>query len=237
MSVVDEHVRIAPCQSELCYLDEQALVLRKELMEGRIDQADDHRESLHRPEDADEILLLQATEFLQRAQISPGEIPKHRFQEGDAFRKGVPLLVLRGLDFGLECPHLAGDPSIVRRGEDHLMDDIEPVRLHEHVLRPVQADPLRAELPGALRIPRIIRIGPHLEAPFFVRPPKERLQVRLLREVRINRRDSAFEHLPRATVDGYEIPATDDLLADAEPAPAAIDGEAPPPRRSAAPDT
>src|SRR5438132_12008322 len=111
MSVVDEHVRVAPCQSELCHLDEQALVLRKELMEGRIDQADDHRESLHRPEDADEILLLQATEFLQRTQISPAEIPKHRFQEGDAFPKGVTLLVLRDLHFGLACQQLAVDPT------------------------------------------------------------------------------------------------------------------------------
>src|SRR5437660_958636 len=64
MSAVDEHLRIAPCQSELCHLDEQALVLWKELMERRIDQADDHGKSLHGPEDADEILLLEATEFL-----------------------------------------------------------------------------------------------------------------------------------------------------------------------------
>src|SRR5439155_10817645 len=84
---------------------------------------------------------------------------------------------------------------------------------------------------------RIIRIGPHLEAPFFVRPPKERLQVRLLREVRINRRDSAFEHLPRAAVDGDEIPAMDDLLADAELGRVVIDGDGLAPRHAWDPET
>ena len=48
-------------------------------MEGRIDQTDDHWESLHRFQDAEEVLLLQPTELFQGTKIAAGEISEHRF--------------------------------------------------------------------------------------------------------------------------------------------------------------
>ena len=87
-----------------------------------------------------------------------GEVP-HRLEDAREVR---PLdgeeLVERGL------------PLPVRGGEDHPLDDREPVLLEEHVLRAAEADPLRPERPRPDRVTRVVRVRPHLEPAQFVGP-------------------------------------------------------------------
>ncbi len=51
---------------ELGVLLEDLVVLRQKLVERRIEQADGHREALHRREDPDEILALEGQELVHR---------------------------------------------------------------------------------------------------------------------------------------------------------------------------
>ena len=84
------------------------------------------------------------------------------------------------------------------------------------MLGPIEADPLGAELPGALRVPRVVRVRPDLEPSLRVRPLEERLQVRLLAKIRIQRGDVAFVHLAAPAIDRDEVASVDHLDADPE---------------------
>ena len=106
--------------------------------------------------------------------------------------------------------------SVLRRGENHLMDDGEPVRLHEHVLRPVESDSLGAELAGARGISRIVGVGPHLEGPNFIGPREEILEIDFPIKVRLERPDGSGEDLSRTPVDGEALAPSDRLVADPE---------------------
>ena len=62
-------------------------------------------------------------------------------------------------------------------GEDHLADDGEPLLGHEHVLRPAEADALRAELAGAGGVLRRVGVRPHLQPADVVGPAEHGLEV------------------------------------------------------------
>ncbi len=92
--------------------------------------------------------------------------------------------------------------SLVAR-EDHLLDDGQPVRRHEHVLRPAEADPLGAELAGLCGIVRSVGVRAHAEPPDSVGPAEDRLEV--LVDRRRDERHHADDHAARPTVDRQVI--------------------------------
>src|SRR5437660_5713653 len=225
MGVPDEHLRVPLRHRQFRHRDEQGLVFREEFMERRVDEPDDDRESLHRPEDAFEVLLLEPAELLEGPEVAAREALQGWFEGRKALPERGPTVLLRGVDFGLDRPNLARDLPVVRGRQDHFVDDAEPIRLHGHVLGPVPADPFSAEYPGALRVARIVGVRPDLEATLLVRPPPEGLEVGLLLEIRIDRGDATFEDLPGAAVDGHEVAAMNHLPADPEKTLVVVDDD------------
>ncbi len=144
---------------------------RQELVEGRIEQADGHRQAGHRLEDPLEVALL------------------HRKQP-------------------VEC----AASLLLVAGEDHLADDRQPILRHEHVLRPTEADSLRAELSRLRRVRRRVRVGAHLEPPELVGPAEDRAEV--LVDRRRDERHRADDHLARAAVDRDQVPDGELVLAE-----------------------
>ena len=111
-------------------LDELLLEVRQELVERRVDQADDDRQAVHRLEDALEVALLEDLELGHRG-----------VERGDR-----RLLVGGQLAAGRRACALA---RVARVGdEDRAADDLEPLALAEHVLGPAQADAAGAVAPG-----------------------------------------------------------------------------------------
>src|SRR5205814_1230068 len=80
---------------------------------------------------------------------------------------------------------------LLRVGHDHLAYDRKPVRGHEHVLGPAEADALRAELARSLGVFGRVRVRSHLEAPHRVGPAEDRLEVVV--QLRRDERDLAAE--------------------------------------------
>ena len=83
--------------------------------------------------------------------------------------------------------------------EDHLLDDGQPVRRHEHVLRPAEADPLGAELAGLRGVLRRVGVRAHAEPADRVGPAEDRLEVLVDRGR--DERHRADDHAARAAVD------------------------------------
>src|SRR2546428_12070291 len=106
--------------------------------------------------------------------------------------------------------------SVLRRREDHLVNDREPVGLHEHVFRPIEPDPLSPELAGAGRVSRIVGVCPDLETPDLVRPRQEILKLDLAVEIRLDRPDRGREDLSRAPINRDALAPSDHLVADPE---------------------
>src|SRR2546425_1048 len=168
----DEGLGILPRDPQLGHLNEQRLVPRQEFVKRGVDQADDDREPGHLSEDSDEILALHPTEVVQGSDVPPREIFQAGIDLGDpSLEVSTPVVRRRLKLFGQGLP-LPLDLPVLRRGEDHLMDDREPVGLHEHVFRPIQSDPLSPELAGAGRVSRIVGVCPDLETPDLVPPPR-----------------------------------------------------------------
>src|SRR5438034_11722 len=225
MGVPDEHLRVPLRHRQFRHLDEQGLVFREEFMERRVDEPDDDRKALHRTEDAFEVCLLEPAELLEGPEVAAREVFQDGFEGRETLLERGPTVLLRGVDLGPDGPNLGRDLPVVRGRQEHFVDDGEPIHLHEHVCGPVQADPLGAESPGALRVARIVGVRPDLEATLFVRPPQERLKVGLLLEIRIDRGDAALEDLPGAAVNGHEIAAMDDLPPDPEKTLVVVDDD------------
>ena len=103
--------------------------LGQELVQRRVDEADDHRQAVHGAEEAREVIGLEALELA----------------EGGIERLDRLALLRRALVIG---------PGLRGRGrmgiEDHSPDGRQAILLEEHVLGPAEADPLRAERPRAL---------------------------------------------------------------------------------------
>ena len=65
-------------------------------------------------------------------------------------------------------------------GQDHLLHGGQAVGLEEHVLGAGQADALGAEAAGALRVHRVVGVGPHAQRAQLVGPAQQLDQVRIL---------------------------------------------------------
>ena len=212
----DERLGVLARDSQLRHLDEQGLVPRQELMERRIDQADDHGESGHFPQDSDEVVPLHLADALEGSEVPPREILEARVEFGEPPLEVAPPIARGGVQ--LACHRLALPPGLpVRRGgKDHLVDDRQSIGFHEHVFRAVEADALGAKLPRPRRVSRIVGVRPHLQRPFLVGPAEQGLQIGLSLEVRGDRPNRSREDLARAAVDREMFAATNDLVPDAE---------------------
>ena len=167
-------------------LDQLVLEVGQELVERRVDQPDDHRQPVHRAEDALEVALLEDLEL------------GHRRVEG---RDRLGLVGGQGG---------AGRPSRLGPGggvgdEDRAAHDLEPLALAEHVLRPAQADALGAVAAGHGRLLGLVGVGPDLHAADLVGPAEDRLELGLVLEPGGDRRQRAEEDLAGRAVDADPV--------------------------------
>ena len=150
------------------HLDELLLEVGEELVEGRVDQADDDGQPVHRLEDALEVALLEDLEL------------RHRGVEG---RNG--LLLVRG-------ELVAGGPLRLGAGgdvrdEDGAAHDLQAVALAEHVLGAAQADALRAIAAGLGGLLGLVGVGPDAHPADPVGPAEDLLELGLVLEPRLDR--------------------------------------------------
>ena len=88
---------------------------------------------------------------------------RHRFQDAEK------IFALKWQEFFQRV-----GARFVRVGEYHLLNDGEPLRLHEHVLGAAEADARGAQFARLDRILRRIRIGPYFKRAQFVGPAQKR---------------------------------------------------------------
>ena len=140
-------------------------------MQRRIEEPDDDRQAVHRLEDPLEVALLELLEL------------RHRGVEGGdrLLLVGVERLARRGLRLG------AGR---LVRDEDRVTHDLEALALAEHVLGAAQPDALRTIAPrlGGLGL---VGVRPDLHPANAVGPAEDRLQLGLVLESSLDRRQLA----------------------------------------------
>ena len=120
-------------------LDQLLLEVGQELVERRVDQPDDDRQAVHRPEDALEVALLEDLELGHRGvEGRRRPRPRRAVERPPAARLGL-------------------GPGGRVRDEDRAADDLQALALAEHVLGPAQADALGAVASGPWRPPRACR--------------------------------------------------------------------------------
>ena len=155
----------------------------------------------------DQQVVVPRKKLVQRRvdQTNDDRLPAHRAQDADEI---LPL----------DRQQLIERPLTLRVAlrEDHPLHDRKPVFLEEHVLGPAQPDAFRAELEGPLRVPGIVRVRPHAEAPNLVRPPEQRLEIAVLAHVRVDRADRTAEHFAGRAVDRDRIARVHHLAVHAE---------------------
>ena len=111
-------------------LDQLLLEVRQELVERRIEEADDDRQAVHRLEDALEVALLELLELGHRG-VERSRPPP------------APSAMSASPDAAFALARVA-----CVRDEDRAAHDLEALALAEHVLGAAQADALRAVAPA-----------------------------------------------------------------------------------------
>jgi hypothetical protein len=122
---------------------------------------------------------------------------------------------------GLEA---LGDDLRVLLVEDHALHVRQAVGLEEHVLGAAQADALGAVLPRAAGVRRIVRVGPHLQAPRCVGPAQQLHQVGVA-DVGDDGLEPGRVDLARGAVDRHPRALLEHAGADPDPARLEIDLE------------
>ncbi len=166
----------------LGHLDELIVEVRQELVQRRIDQPDHDRQRIHGLEDALEVALLEDLQLGHR---------------GIERRDGLALVGAQRLAGG----GLRLGPGRDTGNEDRAAHDLQPVTLAEHVLGSAQADALgtiAARLGGLLWL---VRVRPDAHAPDLVRPAEDRLELRLVLEPRLDRRECTQVEVARRAVE------------------------------------
>ena len=96
-----------------------------------------------------------------------------------------------------------GAPAGLVVGEDHLAHREDAVALEEHVLGAAEADALGAEVARRARVVRRVGVGADLELARLVGPVHEGRE--LARQLRLEHRDLALQHLAGGAVDGDDV--------------------------------
>ena len=167
-------------------LDQLLLEVRQELVERRVDQADDDGQAVHRPEDALEVALLEDLELAHGSVEGVDRLGLLDAQLGAAGRLG--------LGAGRGVGH-----------EDRTAHDLEPFALAEHVLGPAQADALRAVAPREGRLLRLVGVRPDLHAADLVGPTEDRLKLGLVLEPGGDGRQRTDEHLAGRAIEADPV--------------------------------
>ena len=167
-------------------LDQLVLEVREELVQRRVDQADDDRQAAHRLEDALEVALLE------------------RFELGHV---GVELLD-GGLLLGGE--RLSGGSLGLGPGghvghEDHGAHDGEALALAEHVLGAAEADALGAVGAGLGGILGLVGVGPDLQLADLVGPAENGLEIASGPRSGLDRRQRAGEDFAGGAVEADPV--------------------------------
>ena len=153
------------------------------------------------------------------------ELVERRVEQADGDREARHRLE-DPLEVGLldrEEPVERGAAGTLVAREDHLLDDGQPVRRHEHVLRPAEADPLGAELAGLGGVLRRVGVRPHAEPADRVGPAEDGLEVLVDRGR--DERHRADDHAARAAVDREVVALAELDLPEAHRACAEVDRE------------
>ena len=187
------------------HLLEQLVERRQELVERRVDEADDDRQAVHGTEEAGEVIGLERLQLGERG-----------IEDGDrlgALRGPIRIGPALGGGGGVGC-------------QDHAPHRREALLLEEHVLRPAQTDALRPERPRALGVARVVGIRPYLEAPRRVGPAEKRRQVVLVLELRLDGRQLAGVDLAGGAVDADHVALGDGDAAGPHGAAGVVDAQA-----------
>ena len=144
-------------------LDQLLLEVGQELVQRRVDEADDHGQAVHGLEDALEVALLEDLQLGHR---------------GVELADGMAVV-------GVE--RLAGSqPRLGPRGdvgdEDGAAHDLQPLALAEHVLGAAEADALGAVGARQGGLLGLVGVGPDAHAPDVVGPVQDLLQLGLVLE-------------------------------------------------------
>ena len=179
-------VRSRCLRTSLGDLDQLLLEVREELVQRRVDEADDDRQAGHRREDALEVALLELLE------LGHGGV-----ELGD----GLLLLGGEGLAGGRLGLRAGGDVG----HEDRAAHDLEARALAEHVLGAAQADALGAvgaRLSGFLGL---VGVGPDLQPADLVGHRQDGLKVLLVLVARVDRRQGADEDFAGGAVEADRV--------------------------------
>ena len=116
-----------------------------------------------------------------------------------------------------------GGPVFGRCSEDHLPDDRQPISGHEHVLGSAEPDALGAVLQGTPGVLRSVGVGVDAEAPFFVGPLEDRLQVRI--GLRLDEWRQTLDDPTGSAVDRERVALGDHRIAESSDARVEVDLE------------
>ena len=170
----------------LGHLDELLLEVGQELVERRVDEADDDRQAAHGRQDALEVALLEDLQ-LGHGGVERGQrlalVGRERLAGGDL-----------GLGAGGHVGH-----------EDRATHDLQPLALAEHVLGAAEADALGAVAAGLCGLLGLVGVGPDLHAADLVRPAQDLLELGLVLEAGLDGRQRADEDLAGGAVDADPV--------------------------------
>ena len=108
-------------------------------------------------------------------------------------------------------------------GKDHLAHGADAGFLEEHVLGAAQTDALGAELDRGAGIVGRIAVDANAELADLVSPAHQRAE--LARQLRLDHRHAAGQHLAERTVDGDDVAGLEGARADAHGAAAVVDAD------------
>ena len=97
-------------------------------------------------------------------------------------------------------------------GQDHLAHRADAVLVEEHVLGAAEPDALGAEFHRHARVVRRVGVGAHAELARLVGPAHQRRE--LARQLRLDHRHPAGQHLAGRAIDGDEIAGAERLAGD-----------------------
>ena len=189
---------------ELRQLAQEALPLRQELVERRIQRADRDRGTLHGEEEPAEIRALKRQELLQGSLERTDRTPSAALRFLELLPELRALRARRTLQRFLNSLDRELHLARLLRVQDH-RDDVRDALLgKEHVLRAAESDSLRPELPCEPGVLRHVRVRANAQPAHLVAPLGEALEA--LEERRLVLAEPSRQHAHDLGVRGGRVP-------------------------------
>jgi len=166
-----------------------------------------------------------ARDFLDLRMGVRQELVQRRIEQPDRHRQA--LHDLEQLDeigaLHRQQPRQRGAADLLLLGQNHLAHGADAGLLEEHVLGAAEPDALGAELDRGARI--LGRVGIDADADLARRVGPAHQRAELARQLGLDHRHAACEHLPHRAVDGDDVAGLEGARADAHGAAAVIDAD------------